>query len=80
MQGVQGLETSALRFEMGLRDQGVRDRHELRHLCKKHLIEVHLVMTMKLAGCGENLQARNITAAEIKMPVSTNVRINAFPV
>ena len=59
MQSVQGLETSPLCFVIGLRDQSFSNRHELRHLRKPHLIEVHLVMAMQTAGCGRNFQAHN---------------------
>jgi hypothetical protein len=37
--------------------QSFSNRHELRHLRKEHLTEVHQVMTMQTAGCGRNFQA-----------------------
>jgi hypothetical protein len=73
MQGVQRSETSVLRFEMRLRHQGFRDRHALCNLRKEHLVKVSLVLMVKIACFGENLQAYKITGQEDAFWVIENV-------
>lgn len=72
---------------MRVRYQGFRDWHALRNFRRKHLIKVYLVLVVKIACFGKNLQAHNITVQEdvlwfiavISAPTEPGVSAHSLP-